>query len=267
MANRYFSSAKRGPKVSFSLIEKKRKSLLRKLDELDFKDEESLNKTASRFRDQGLDVFAEKFENAAALLKTKKQYWSNPEISERGFWQNKMDHSKRSPFDKSLVLKLIDFFKNEGSVSVCDLGCGCQGLYTLALKKEGIDCSGFDGNPFVEQVTDGVCKVRDLSEDFDDVYDWVLCLEVGEHIPKEYEKTFIENIHKNNRKGIILSWAIEGQGGEGHVNCRNNDYIKGIFSKLGYFNDEQTEKLFRENCDYSWFQNTTMVFRNLKDIT
>ena len=61
-----------------------------------------------------------------------------------------------------------------------------------------------------------------------------MSLEVGEHIPKEYEDIFINNLHNNNNKGIILSWAILGQGGFGHVNEQNNDYIKSKMSNLGY---------------------------------
>lgn len=49
--------------------------------------------------------------------------------------------------------------------------------------------------------------------------------EVGEHILAEFENNFIKNIADNARKGIIMSWALVGQGGYKHVNERNNDYI------------------------------------------
>ena len=88
-----------------------------------------------------------------------------------------------------------------------------------------------------------------------------------ESIPKEYEEVFIRNLDRNNKMGIILSWAIEGQGGEGHVNERDNKYIKKIFSELGYINDISTEEYLRKDCDYSWFKKTTMVFRRLKKKT
>ena len=62
---------------------------------------------------------------------------------------------------------------------------------------------------------------------------------MGEHIPKIYEKIFIDNLDNNNTKGIIISWAVKGQGGVGHVNEQNNEYIKNIFIKLGYKNEKR----------------------------
>jgi hypothetical protein len=84
---------------------------------------------------------------------------------------------------------------------------------------------------------------------------------VGEHIPKNSEDTFIHNLHVNNVKGIILSWAIIGQGGDGHVNEQNNEYIKSKICNLGYKNDFETEIKLRNASSLSWFKNTIMVFR------
>ena len=36
-------------------------------------------------------------------------------------------------------------------------------------------------------------------------FDWVICLEVAEHIPKEYEETFVNNLVKATPNGIVLS--------------------------------------------------------------
>ena len=88
-----------------------------------------------------------------------------------------------------------------------------------------------------------MCDVLDLAIDFDlnKQYDWVLSLEVGEHIPAKYFDTFIKNLCKHSKEGIILSWAIKDQDGLGHVNCRPNEYIKSILSPLGYVNDLDAE--------------------------
>ena len=91
--------------------------------------------------------------------------------------------------------------------------------------------------------------------------DYVLCLEVGEHVPQDFESILIDNIDRHNSKGVILSWAIIGQGGDGHVNCKNNEYIKNIFLNLGYENDIREEKYLRQNSLFDWFKNTIMVFK------
>ncbi len=89
----------------------------------------------------------------------------------------------------------------------------------------------------------------------------MLSLEVGEHIPKEYERVFIENLHRHNINGIVLSWALKGQGGFGHFNEQNNDYIKELMAEYGYFNDVEAENSLRKKATLWWFKNTIMVFR------
>jgi hypothetical protein len=90
----------------------------------------------------------------------------------------------------------------------------------------------------------------------------VLSLEVAEHLPVQYEDIFINNLDKLNKKGIVLSWALEGQGGDGHVNEKNNNYVKEKFKKLGYLNDVNAEnKLRNATTNAWWFKKTIMVFR------
>ncbi|KAK7004434.1 hypothetical protein BgiMline_005954, partial [Biomphalaria glabrata] len=39
------------------------------------------------------------------------------------------------------------------------------------------------------------------------IFDWVLSIEVGEHIPPQYEDTYLDNLARHAREGLILSWA------------------------------------------------------------
>jgi 2-polyprenyl-3-methyl-5-hydroxy-6-metoxy-1,4-benzoquinol methylase len=171
--------------------------------------------------------------------------------------------------DQELGRALALFFINEGKPSVVDLGCGL-GFLVKELRDHQIKCDGFDGNPSTPEITSWIdskppCRVLDLSEPilFPQKYDWAISLEVGEHIPKEFEDEFINNLHNNNIKGIILSWAIKGQPGNGHINCQNNDYIKSKMCELGYINDMEAEKKLRDSSTLWWFKNTIMVFRKL----
>lgn len=182
-------------------------------------------------------------------------------VSETGCWQGlfvEIFHAH----DAALAAGLVNFFQREGQVSVGDFGCGL-GDYVKMFRKHGIACEGFDGNPQTTELTRGLCSVRDFAEEqhFDPPFDWIVALEVGEHIPPQYERTFIENLHRNNRKGIVVSWAVEGQGGLGHFNCRNNDYIKQLFKELGYYNDMDAENKLRAAAVVGWFKETLMVFR------
>jgi cyclopropane fatty-acyl-phospholipid synthase-like methyltransferase len=98
---------------------------------------------------------------------------------------------------------------------------------------------------------------------FDEPFDWAMSLEVGEHLPQQFEDIFIYNLHNNNKRGIVLSWAIKGQGGHGHVNEQNTDYIKSKICDLGYLNDIKIENKLRQDSSLFWFKNTIMVFRKM----
>lgn len=137
-----------------------------------------------------------------------------------------------------------------------------MGSHVKHMRDNNIDAMGYDGNPQTPKLTSGICAVCDLSENikFPKEYDWVMSLEVGEHLPKQFETQFIQNIHQNNTKGVLSSWAIEGQPGHGHVNCQNNDYIKNIFKNLGYRNDIESENRLRAASSLPWFKNTIMIF-------
>jgi cyclopropane fatty-acyl-phospholipid synthase-like methyltransferase len=176
-------------------------------------------------------------------------------IHDHGYW---LDNSNDGHvFDQSLATALLTVFAGR---TVVDIGCG-KGDYVKVFRGKGIVCDGYDGNPLTPTF-DPLLKVCDFSKLTDiGLYDWVLSLEVGEHIPKEYEQAYIENVHKSNRLGIVLSWAIEGQIGRGHVNCRNNDYIKDIFKGLGYENDLDSENRLRSLATLPWLPKTLMVFR------
>ena len=168
--------------------------------------------------------------------------------------------------DVTLANGLVEFFKKESINTLADFGCG-MGEYVKIFIENNINALGFDGNPYTPQLTNNLCKVLDLSKEikFNEPFDWVLSLEVGEHLPPHLEHIFINNLHYNNKYGIVLSWAIKGQGGDGHFNEQDNNYIKTKMSSLGYINDIENELKLRDLAKISWFKNTIMVFRK-KDI-
>lgn len=180
----------------------------------------------------------------------------NSGVHERGFWT---DASKEGHYyDTRLSRALCKFFDGH---SVVDMGCG-TGRYVSAMRAAGIDCDGVDGNP----LTAGPgLSVADLSTELrlPRTYDWVLSMEVGEHIPRQYEGTFIGNLNRHARLGIVLSWASPGQPGRGHVNERTSEYLADIMSGLGYYPCWDWEAAFRQQARLPWLKTTIMVFRRL----
>ena len=177
-------------------------------------------------------------------------------IAERGYWTDA--NNEGHFFDRALAEGLIPLFSEK---AVADFGCG-KGDYVRFFREHGIDALGFDGNPLTEKLTQGLGKVCDLSKPAKlGTFDWVLSLEVGEHIPAVYEQTFLKNIFDHSREGAILSWAVLGQEGRGHVNTRDNVSIKELFAAEGYTNDTALEAKLRSCSTLDWFKQTLMVFR------
>ena len=179
-----------------------------------------------------------------------------------GFWENKKEAASEHAFDAALAEALYTFFQQERVQSLADLGCG-KADYVKYFRKRQLPADGFDGNPQTPQITNGVARVLDLAEAvrFPRPFDWLMSLEVGEHLPQVFEDIFIGNLHNNNKRGIVLSWAVEGQGGHGHVNERNNDYIRAKIEQLGYVSDPAAESFLRHRATLPWFKQTIMVFR------
>lgn len=180
-------------------------------------------------------------------------------INSKGYWES--DTSDYHVFDKSLCDGLIKYLKDSNIKSLYDFGCG-TGDYAKEIIDNNIVCKAYDGNPYTNELTNGIGEVLDLSIPFQlDKFDCVLSFEVGEHIPVEYEQTFIDNLVNHSNSKIILSWAIEGQGGTGHVNCRNNDYIIKELIKRNFKYDQVASFNLRSYVTNAlWFYNTIMVF-------
>lgn len=188
-------------------------------------------------------------------------------INERGYWMN--NTAEGHQHDEGLADALVKFFRNEEketTLRILDIGCG-DGFYSWKLFDNHFIIKAVDGNPNTVELTKELGTVLDFSVPVDTgARDWVLCLEVGEHIPEEFEKVFLDNLDRHNKYGMVISWAIPLQGGDGHVNCKGNFEVIEKISNMGYtFDYEETEKL-RNNCaQYPnpgyWFRNTLMVFR------
>lgn len=179
--------------------------------------------------------------------------------SNTGFWNDK----QRQTHITSTVLqkKLLQFYKRKGVKNVIDFGCGdCS--YVKFLRKHGIDAYGIDKN------NNMIGKKYYLHKDLgDNLYldcDYAQSFEVGEHIPLKKMDIFIDNICRSAKKGVIISWAVEGQGGDGHINERNNDFVIKQFRKRNFVLDKNATSFFK-NCHYGnkflYFPFSMMVFK------
>ena len=163
--------------------------------------------------------------------------------------------------DESLAKALSELFKGQ---TVASLGDGYGGYKKL------LDSSGkvrqydsYDGAPFCENKTHGLVKFLDISIPVYGLrlYDWVISLEVGEHIPKQYEQIFLDNIARHADKGIVLSWAVPGQGGHGHVNNQPLEYIVQQLDNRGFYRDLKSSHHLQQASRIGWLKRNTNVYR------
>lgn len=182
------------------------------------------------------------------------------EISDFGYW---IDKNPDHWFDGIMFYYLEKLLKNNNVKTLVDFGCGnCE--YIRKFKNFGYECEGYDGNPYTNEISNGLGKVQNLAINFDleKTFDCVLSLETGEHIPKEYEEIFIENITKHCKNILILSWAIPGQGGEGHFNEQKNEYIIKKLKEYNFIYKKDESDILRKYSSINWFKKTIMVFEN-----
>ena len=96
---------------------------------------------------------------------------------------------------------------------VASFGDG-SGRYKELLMASGLlkGYDSYDGAPFSEEISEGRVKYLDLTlpQYGLPLYDWIISLEVAEHIPREYENIYLDNIVRHAKEGVILSWARPG---------------------------------------------------------
>ena len=183
-------------------------------------------------------------------------------VLNNGAWtQETADAAHQS--SPKLAAWIADFLSTDRPV--IDLGCGI-GYYVNYLRERGFEAFGIEGYKLNNFVTEFVL-VRDLTKPL--VFKGephVITLEVGEHIPKEHEQTFLDTITNSCGDKLVMSWALPGQPGIGHINCQPREYIIAEVERRGFrYLPELTEEAKQhvdDNCD--WFRRTLLIFERVK---
>jgi len=159
--------------------------------------------------------------------------------------------------DPGVAAAVLDIVRNS---TVLDLGAGL-GQYGVWFGSEVKSYAAFDGALNVESFTGGYVCWTDLTEPFlGPQRDYVLSLEVGEHLPKSAQFVFVDSLTALARKCVFVSWAVPGQGGHGHANELPNEDVEKMFSERGFGRNETAERRVRAQSVFPWFRNTFMVY-------
>ena len=143
-------------------------------------------------------------------------------------------------------------------------------MYKTFIDKTGLVQSydAYDGAPFAEIVTNKIVSFLDFSVPIYhlNVYDWVISIEVAEHIPPEFETIYIENLVRHAKEGIILSWSSLGQGGHSHVNNRDLEYVKMRLKSYGFYINNSASRTLKNAAKAQWIKNNINVYIKLTSV-
>ncbi|CAJ1343610.1 unnamed protein product [Effrenium voratum] len=176
-------------------------------------------------------------------------------------WSSQLHHH-----DRVLGQALGAFLQYQQPEAIIDMGCGL-GFYVSLLRARGLSCDGFDGHADTERLTEGMCYHADFADPelpgkiAEKGYDWCVCLEVFEHVPKSLESQLVDCLLAGARKGLVLSVATPGQGGLGHVNEQTHEYVVELLENRGLVLDEKSHLRLRQYCELPWFRQNLLVFR------
>ena len=152
--------------------------------------------------------------------------------------------------------------------SLNDFGAGVgQYGHSLLTLEPSLRYRGYDGAGDVRRYTDGFVRFIDLSMPLSlPRADYVLSMEVGEHIPREHEFMYVRNLHAHNCRGIVLSWAKLEQFGIAHVNTHSRKYLLNLFASLGYVHNATVTKALRAASQRDWLKNNLLMFDRISPI-
>jgi hypothetical protein len=178
-------------------------------------------------------------------------------IGANGGWD--IDETTSYFLDEGLTIAIFALIHHQ---SLINFGAG-KGHYEIFLDELGYTGSKYslDAAPSVENLTKGAVHYGDLTLPLSlPPHDWVLSLEVAEHIPPQFEAVFMTNLIKHTKYGIIISWAPLQQRGHGHVNLKSKAEVVELFEKYGFRDCPDLSKFLGSKAKIPFLARNVLVF-------
>ncbi len=159
----------------------------------------------------------------------------------------------------SSLLRRLDF------ESVIDIGCA-NGFLVSAFHEAGKSVTGIERSGDVVEVLPPALLPLVQIGDFSDaqtVSDLVCCVEVAEHIPPERSQELVRKVSDLARQWIFFTAAPPGQGGRGHINCRDHSEWLHWFDGRGWVLEGDLTTAVRSDLEQvenaPWLRTNCMV--------
>ena len=156
--------------------------------------------------------------------------------------------------------------------SLVDVGCGCGDFIAPLVGHKKILGVDFSTGADVLMAKEIPYVIHDLTTPLPgptEHYDVVMSLEVFEHIPRDYEETYLMNLLHFEPTTLIVSCAAPGQWGRHHYNCRGRDEVVAMLASKGYVLDEALTASFQKIKKLAAFyrKNTAVLVRDPSRVT
>lgn len=164
-------------------------------------------------------------------------------------------------FDPGLCTKLNEIFLGK---TVAVFGCG-RGNYVEILREVASLVIGVESDPVqlaTRQPSEMLnYRLADLTEPLwiGRCFDFVLCLELGQHVSPDRSPILIENLDRHAKEGIILSWQQVESVDPPSINAVLNEEIEARFAALGYVTDDARRDNLREGASLACYRGSLMA--------
>ena len=161
--------------------------------------------------------------------------------------------------DKGLLRALLrDVFPRDATVA--DLGA-LDGQYSRWLNDTGlVQAFAFDGIENVETLTNGRVNFFDLSDETSGPsgpFDFVLCLEVAEHVANE--TAFMAHLKRLSNR-VIISWSASSEEGVGHVNPKTPGEVEAVMGDYGFRINWGVTDILRDAATIPWIKESVSFY-------
>ena len=179
--------------------------------------------------------------------------------------QERFNHFVMDSEERPMAERLATWIKQEINPSeVFDIGCG-PGTYVRSLRDIGVEATGIDIDNRVKDQP--FLKHQSLLDLTNERANTVMCIEVAEHLEPEYEDRVVEKVAGAVGKTLIWTAAAPGQGGIGHVNCKNKEEWAEKLTRAGLVRNHEKEQqlidYIQSGYHLRWFVNNLLYFERL----
>jgi len=198
----------------------------------------------------------ERYPARAELNWLRKEYPKHPE---------RLNYNNMQSEEKPFADRLAAWVKQElNPSSLLDIGCG-PGHFVDSFRDQGVDAKGMDIDDRVHGKEH--LKYQSLLDITDENAEVVVCMEVAEHIEPALEDQVVAKVVSAVNKTLIWTAAAIGQGGIGHINCKNKEDWSEKITKAGLVRNFEREKQLiddmRNGYHMGWFTNNLLYFEKI----